>query len=559
MKGKPMKNLSRLLAPLAGMLLITAQIVVAQTQGQSLDDIIKQAKDEVGKLEAFIQSASPSLGASLQPVLESRKAAIKDLEALSKMPVKLSQKELGDTLKRLTNNSTGESTSATPVAIASELGIIDKIHEGDVEVRGKGALPDMQVQIVRNGVSIPSTVTANHNGDFVWNPPPNQPLNDGELISFKQKIGENRFSPESDFFKVESVDQKVDTRLASPIGYLLGGIVLSQQAQEFKQSDPFFGFVGGYNFGAFPTGRDAENRMLDKEGYVLECPPDNPNCNECPPSKPPNCDKCPPSKPPDCNRKEMVRKMVRKMDRAGRYIKGQTEYRRAPGQLRLQFQGIFQTAPRAVEGTTTNSTGATNPVDFTPFIASRKTFDTEVRLSNQWLVTEKGMSLGIYGLWGGSTILSKTELEGESGVVQSVSSDNSTTPKACSFVSNSTSGGGTAANNTVCQLRIDNDIKQYKEGGLIMDISLLNKKLYLQSLLGYGNYEALKGLDLTGKHQTQNRFVGRLRIFPTGLNRDFSAQRTFAPMFGVEVNAGYGPDQIKFFFGSIIRIKGLTP
>jgi len=29
-------------------------------------------------------------------------------------------------------------------------------------------------------------------------------------------------------------------------------------------------------------------------------------------------------------------------------------------------------------------------------------------------------------------------------------------------------------------------------------------------------------------------------------------------LFGVDVNAGYGQDQLKFFFGSIIRIKGLT-
>jgi hypothetical protein len=28
--------------------------------------------------------------------------------------------------------------------------------------------------------------------------------------------------------------------------------------------------------------------------------------------------------------------------------------------------------------------------------------------------------------------------------------------------------------------------------------------------------------------------------------------------FGVEVNAGYGPDQIKFYIGSMIRLKGLN-
>ena len=104
-----MKNLSRFLPPLAGMLLLAARIVMAQTQGQSLDDMIKQAKEDASKLETFIQSASPSLRASLQPVLDSRKAVIKDLEALSQLPVKLTRKELDDTVGRLATNSTNGS------------------------------------------------------------------------------------------------------------------------------------------------------------------------------------------------------------------------------------------------------------------------------------------------------------------------------------------------------------------------------------------------------------------------------------------------------------------
>jgi len=104
-----MKNLSRFLLPLAGMLLLAAPIVMAQTQGQSLDDMIKQAKEEASKLETFIQSASPSLRASLQPVLDSRRAVIKDLEALSQLPVKLTRKELDDTVGRLATNSTNGS------------------------------------------------------------------------------------------------------------------------------------------------------------------------------------------------------------------------------------------------------------------------------------------------------------------------------------------------------------------------------------------------------------------------------------------------------------------
>jgi len=40
--------------------------------------------------------------------------------------------------------------------------------------------------------------------------------------------------------------------------------------------------------------------------------------------------------------------------------------------------------------------------------------------------------------------------------------------------------------------------------------------------------------------------------------KDYGGQRAFAPFFGVEVNAGYGPDQIKFYIGSIIRLRGLN-
>jgi hypothetical protein len=84
-------------------------------------------------------------------------------------------------------------------------------------------------------------------------------------------------------------------------------------------------------------------------------------------------------------------------------------------------------------------------------------------------------------------------------------------------------------------------------------------------MLGYGHYEALKGLapclmsdPKCVKHDTQDRFIGRIRIVPDGLNQDYGKQRAFAPFFGVEVNGGYGPDQIKFYIGSIIRIKGLN-
>jgi hypothetical protein len=58
---------------------------------------------------------------------------------------------------------------------------------------------------------------------------------------------------------------------------------------------------------------------------------------------------------------------------------------------------------------------------------------------------------------------------------------------------------------------------------------------------------------------TRKRFIGKMRVFPGGLSTTFGEQLKLAPMFGVDINAGRGPDQIRFFTGFAIRIRGLTP
>ena len=101
----------------------------------------------------------------------------------------------------------------------------------------------------------------------------------------------------------------------------------------------------------------------------------------------------------------------------------------------------------------------------------------------------------------------------------------------------------------------DNDLKQYKELGLRMNINLFSKRLFIDSMVAHGWYEALEGL-YEGEN-TKKRFIGRLRIFPEGLNTVFGQQLKLVPMFGVDVNAGTGADQLKFFTGFAVRIKGL--
>ncbi len=103
---------------LLGLILLLTSALFAQAPTQSLEDRIKQAKAETKKLEDFINdpSTSASLRSSLQPILDSRNAAIKDLEALTKLQVKLSDKELQVVAGQLAANSIS-STVPPPAAL----------------------------------------------------------------------------------------------------------------------------------------------------------------------------------------------------------------------------------------------------------------------------------------------------------------------------------------------------------------------------------------------------------------------------------------------------------
>jgi hypothetical protein len=56
-------------------------------------------------------------------------------------------------------------------------------------------------------------------------------------------------------------------------------------------------------------------------------------------------------------------------------------------------------------------------------------------------------------------------------------------------------------------------------------------------------------------NNSRNRFVGKLRIFPQFLDSNPDGDADSSPMFGVEINAGRGPDQIKFFTGVATAFK----
>lgn len=241
--------------------------------------------------------------------------------------------------------------------------------------------------------------------------------------------------------------------------------------------------------------------------------------------------------------------------------------------LNARFQGIFQAEAKKDEAPP-KTVMVVDPTDFKPFLASRKAFNIE---GNLWL--DRSLNLGAggsehvfwgpYFAWGASTYMDKSELLGDEGLrVPNKELGPSATPTP-------TPAPGTGSSDTTeldtTRAKIDNDLNAYREIGLIFNIYSdrgTRRNLFLQTILAYGDYEGLEGLYNAGPSpsfwkDSRNRFIGKLRIFPTFLldSRPDSNQ-SFMPMFGIELNAGRGPDQLKFFTGVAVplkKLKGLVP
>jgi hypothetical protein len=358
-------------------------------------------------------------------------------------------------------------------------------------------------------------------------------LSAGDMVGIVQMDGGNPVDGSRDEIAVESA---LDETKGGPFGLLLGGVVMSQQAQEFQQADPFFGFTAGYvskmrnayklskkgtcgNETARYIETNVRGLFATEDGLVVRC----------------------------ANNRWAV-----SSDRKITEENANARFARNGGfngwRWNLRFQGLFQSDPRKATATDTTETGddddggnGTTDNPFT-FIASRKTFNIETQL---WLDfwANSAFSIGPYAAIGASTVLDKNELQGE----------------AVTDGEEGTEGDNTST--VATQSQSDNDIKKYYEGGVLMNINL-NRDLFLQSILAYRHDEALAGL-YNGPPSckfcdTQHRFSGKLRIFPAGLSRGFGRQIRMTPMFGVEVNAGRGPDHIKFFSGFAMRIKGIN-
>lgn len=318
-----------------------------------------------------------------------------------------------------------------------------------------------------------------------------------------------------------------DTR-GGPVGIMLGGMVMSQQAGQFQQADPFLGFIAGYSSklrNAFKMtsvrcgNQDRNLFYTDTDKWV----DDRNNLVTCEGGVWQRGEK---------NREALVRGT------------GVNAWR-----WNLRFQGIFTAAPRAAETdddetTTTGQNGGTTADDPFKFIASRKSFDADV---HGWVDfwANNTFSFGPYGAFGASTVLDRNELRGEAV----------TKPKDKDDDDDDGDGEKVATSS-----KSDNDLKKYYEGGMLMSVVLPNRSLFIQSIMAYGHYEALRGLYNTKEGcrlcDSQHRFVGKLRIFPGGLIKGFGRQRIPAPIFGVDLNAGRGDDHVRFFTGLAINLKG---
>lgn len=283
------------------------------------------------------------------------------------------------------------------------------------------------------------------------------------------------------------------------VGMLVGGTVSSQQADRFSQNDPFMGFIVGYSTerGWFPG---------------------------------------------------------------------------ADGQLHYQFQGIFQTQPKKDEAPVSEfnnlGLGSVAEGQFVPFLASRKSFDIEARIWADWgLPPSKHVRIGPYFSVAGTTYVSRNELRTDDPIqveksdIPTTTATPAATPTATPTATPAAGNGDTVTLDPT-QAKIDNDIDLHVGGGLMINVfNRENTKLFMNAQLGYENFEGLAGLNKKPFEgffgNSRNRIVGKLRIFPSFLNVAYDGPGEgdmFSPMFGVELNAGRGPDQLKFFIGGAVGI-----
>jgi hypothetical protein len=439
------------------------------------------------------------------------------------------------TLKQTVGTAAAKTMTIPVTAGDLDAPTVDELRAGDTRVTGR-ATPGATVQVFRNNASEPvATAVASGTGDYVaFLESPQKPLAEDDIIRVNQKVGDQT----SAFTEPRSVVTPFDRTKPNLIGLAPFGVVGSSQADQFNQFDPFGGFVVGYT--SHQAVRFACKRLND-EAIKKEISLIRQKYAEEQGRADTNND--------DRARARIAARIERDLSRIPRDECVRLRIGQAPDDRlfqtsridpsaptviiprrvsnhNLRFQGIFQTAARKAEGMGEDS------MQMETFVASRKSFDVDI---HYWLERSINDSpvlwLGPYVGAGLSTALSGNELANEV-----VKKDGETVEPD--------------------EDDVDNDAKFFFDAGAAANFyssDTADGNLYVQVIAGYGFYQALHGV----APGSAIRFIGKLRVFPTGLNRGFFQRGIAAPMFGVDLNAGRGDDHVKFFFGMVFNVTKL--
>ncbi len=469
------------------------------------------------------------------------------------------------------DSTTDDNTTAgtkKPVEKAEDKGIdsgaasfAEVPQAGGTQIKGTGGTAGGDYQINVNGDNKGST-KADKDGTFtktVAELPPGSKVTIVPLAGGKEK---------SELAVSEEAVSYRDPTKGGIFGVLVGGAVFSQQNQNYGQSSPFFGFNTGYGsrvfgakkyIGTIINAKDAKgNAVVKKVQLILTSSDDvltdtdgkqwERDFSENTKLVFKNGDKSLEISAGN-NTNSFKKSKTGSNNKVNETIKLNKGNFFSSARVNFRFQGIFESDGRTATGkedavAATPTTPASNPNPF-QFIASQQTFTSQAEIWAEFRPLRQ-FSIGPYFSIGASALVDKSNAD-----------------TGTKFVSD------TGKSSTIKKL--DTDLKKFYEAGAIVNLRFPDQKFFLQTIMAYGNYEQYKDLDLNPlklgdagfdpkfkANDTRKRFVGKLRIFPEGLNTTFGNQISITPMFGVDLNAGNGPDHLRFFTGFAVRLRGVN-
>lgn len=389
-------------------------------------------------------------------------------------------------------------------------------------------------------------------------------LQAGETIIYQILDGETEVTRET-----LTVFTPIDATRGGLFAVMGGGIVASKQAQTTNEAAPFTFFQAGYGSKVFGIKKDD----LKLDGVTkVQTNLDFSKCNDQKIKDSFND----PRKKDSISAKLTYNKLILNLGtpnssieftRASRgndfdikddvYKNGTCEIMLDPsytpftgrntGRISFRYQGLFSTESRASLAFPITAELPTNqPNRPFPFLNNRQTFSSEITTWWEFRPLSQ-FSFGPYVTLGASTLLESAIKDKESIF------DRET--------------------NQEVQSRVVTPVgtKFYGEIGVMQHLKFNPGKFFVQNFAGFGYYDQFRnaaykfndtpctdnGMDCPDRDligATRFRFVDKLRIFPYGFNPNMGRQVTVAPMFGVDLNVGKGPDNVRFFTGFVVNL-----